>query len=99
MESPDFVERVARGNRVNKKEALSRPHVLLAHCPAPPTSHQYNRMRRWEERRKNARVFLLSSGIQYVQQRNLLIDHALLAVRVSAGRRGREGREEKSESL
>lgn len=34
MKGADFVERVARGDRVDQQEALARPHVLLAHSTA-----------------------------------------------------------------
>lgn len=34
VERADFLERVARGDRVDEQEAFAGPHVLLAHSTA-----------------------------------------------------------------
>lgn len=60
MESANFLERVAGGDRVNEEEAFTSAHVLLAH----------------------GSVFLLTSGVEDVEQCDLFINDALLAVRV-----------------
>lgn len=60
MESTNFLERIAGGDRVNQEEAFASAHVLLPHSS----------------------IFLLTSGVEDVEQCDFFIDDALLAVRV-----------------
>ena len=56
----DFLEALARRDRVDQKKPLSRAHVLLPH----------------------SRVFLLAGSIEHIEQGDLIVNHALLSVRV-----------------
>lgn len=60
LESRDFLEALPRRDGVDKQEAFTGAHVLLAH----------------------GRVLLLTGGIEDVEQGNLIVNDALLAVRV-----------------
>lgn len=60
LEGHDLLKRLARGDGIDEKETLARPHVLFSHC----------------------RVFLLSGCIQNIQQGDLIVNDALLAVGV-----------------
>lgn len=79
MESADFLERVARSDGVDQEEALSRTHVLLTHGTA---RNAWLWTRTSKAGRKHVPVFLLAGGIQDVEERNLIVDHALLTVRI-----------------
>jgi len=75
----DFLERIARGDRVHQEEALSGAHVLLPHG----TNHASS-VRRLDhiQKNKNTPIFLLSGRVEDIKQRYFLIDDTLLAVRV-----------------
>ena len=84
VECADLLEAVARGDRVDGEEALACAHVLLAHCPAAQhhTVYVSELCNGQNAVRACAPVLLLPGGIEHVEQRDLVVDHALLAVRV-----------------
>lgn len=76
MESANFLERVAGGDRVNEEEAFTSAHVLLAHGSVKSERQGLSAVE------YHSPVFLLTSGVEDVEQCDLFINDALLAVRV-----------------
>jgi len=61
VECANFLERVARGDGVNKEKTFSSAHVLLAHCSAESE---------WQglpAAKYHLPVFFLTSRIEYVK--------------------------------
>lgn len=76
MESANFLERVAGGDRVYEEKTFTGAHVLLAHSSAGSE---------WQgppESKYHTPIFFLASRIKDVKQCDLIVDDALFSVRV-----------------
>jgi hypothetical protein len=76
MESTNFLERIAGGDRVNQEEAFASAHVLLPHSSVGSERQGLSAAEYYSP------IFLLTGGVEDVEQCDFFIDDALLAVRV-----------------
>lgn len=76
MERANFLERIAGGDRVNQEESFTSAHVLLAHSSVGSERQGLLAAEYYSP------IFLLTSGVEDVEQCDFFIDNALLAVRV-----------------
>jgi hypothetical protein len=98
VERRNFFKRVARGDRIDEQEALSGAHVLLTHCAVYVKNLLIglsemvlcvrSQSRQPGRGRLDGPVFFLAGRIEHVKKRDLVVDHALLAIRVFDGLTG-----------
>jgi hypothetical protein len=74
MESANFLERITGGDGVNEEEAFTSAHVLLAHSSVGSEWQGLSAVEYYSP------VFLLTSGVEDVEQCDLFIDDALFTV-------------------
>ena len=93
VERAYFLERVPRSDRVDEQKPFAGPHVLLAHGTNKRRGKSQEKRRRKKIRRHVADlirsewrryvpVFFLAGCIQNIEEGNLVVDDALLPVRI-----------------
>lgn len=78
IERADFFKRVARRDGVYQQEAFASSHVLLPHGPCEAFRNWKNLM----GSREHSPVFFLPSRVQHIKKGYLVVNDALLAIRV-----------------
>ncbi len=75
----DFLKGTARGYGIDEEEPFSCSHVLFSHCP----DCVFFEVRHTAPDKREARsspVFLLSGCVQHIEQRDFVVNNALLSV-------------------
>ena len=82
VEGADFLERVARCDRIDEEETFTGAHILLAHSTVSSKIHLVIACADNGIYDCCAPVFFLSCRVQHIKKCDLLVDYALFSVRV-----------------
>ena len=78
VENVDFLEGVARGNRVYKQKTLPSPHILLSHSTINSISQVKANVACATG--KDILVFFLTCSVEDIKKGDLVVDNALFSV-------------------